>query len=290
MAHRRLSLPPARAALGSPHLTSRPSADRSSSAGETAATVAHKNVLELLRQHPWVAGLSRYVELADADIDAIRSILEGQRQIRKRADIVVQGYKYRKLSFVEVGMAARYKLLHNGKRQILTVVLPGDIIGFPACCYDRANFSVVAVTDMSIQVCSFETFMQACRQRPLLTMALLWLAVEETAIYADHIIDTGRRTPIERVAHFFLELHSRLKALGSATSRTFELPLSQEAIGDVLGLSAPHVNRVLRRLREDGLVTIDGHTVTLNDLETLQTMTQFEPLTVEPSPTFKRRG
>ena len=281
MAHRRLSLPPGRAA--------RPLADRSSSAGEAAAAVAHKNIAGPLEQHPWVAGLSRYIELADADIDAIRNILEGQRQVRKRTDIVVQGYKYRKLGFVEAGMAARYKLLHNGKRQILGVILPGDLIGFPASFYDRANFSVVAITDMSIQVCSFEAFMQACCQRPLLTMALLWLAVEETATYADHIIDTGRRTPIERVAHFFLELHSRLEALGNATSTTFELPLSQEAIGDVLGLSAPHVNRVLRRLREDRLVTIDGHTVTLNDLEALQTMTQFESLTIAPSPALKRR-
>ena len=184
MAHRRLSLPPGRAA--------RPLADRSSSAGEAAAVVAHKNIAGPLEQHPWVAGLSRYIELADADIDAIRNILEGQRQVRKRTDIVVQGYKYGSfLGFVEAGMAARYKLLHNGKRQILGVILPGDLIGFPASFYDRANFSVVAITDMSIQVCSFEAFLQACCQRPLLTMALLWLAVEETATYADHIIDTG---------------------------------------------------------------------------------------------------
>ncbi len=252
--------------------------------------VAHKIVVDSFKQHPWVVGLSRYIELAEADINAIRNILEGQRQIRKRADIIVQGYKYRKLCFIEAGMAIRYKLLHNGKRQILGVLLPGDIIGFPASFCDRANFSIAAITDMSIQVCSFEAFMQVCCQRPRLTMALLWLAVEETATYADHIIDTGRRAPFERVAHFFLELHSRLKTVGNATGTTFELPLSQEAIGDVLGLSAPHVNRVLRRLREDGLVTIDGHTVTLNDLEALQTMTQFESLTLAPSPILKRRG
>jgi DNA-binding transcriptional regulator LsrR (DeoR family) len=71
--------------------------------------------------------------------------------------------------------------------------------------------------------------------------------------------------------------------VGNATSRTFELPLSQEVIGDVLGLSAPHVNRVLRRLRLEGLITIDGHTVTLNDLEALQTVAQFEPFTLVSS-------
>ena len=213
-------------------------AGRSSSAGEEAVTVAQKIALDSFKQHPWVVGLCRYVDLADADINAIQSILEEQRQIRKRADIVVQGYKYRKLCFINSGMAIRYKLLHNGKRQILGVLLPGDIIGFPASFYERANFSIAAITDMSIQGCSFEAFMQASCKRPLLAMALLWLAVEETATYADHIIDTGRRAPFERVAHFFLELHSRLKAVGHATTTTFELPLSQEEIGDVLGLSA----------------------------------------------------
>jgi CRP-like cAMP-binding protein len=271
-------------------LPSRPLAGRSSSAGEAAVTVAQKIALDSFKQHPWVVGLCRYVDLTDADINAIQSILEEQRQIRKRADIVVQGYKYRKLCFIHTGMAIRYKLLHNGKRQILGVLLPGDIIGFPASFYERANFSIAAITDMSIQGCSFEAFMQASCRRPLLAMALLWLAVEETATYADHIIDTGRRAPFERVAHFFLELHSRLKAVGNATTKTFELPLSQEEIGDVLGLSAPHINRVLRRLREDGLVTIDAHMVTLNDMEALQAMTQFEPLTPVPSPIFRKRG
>ena len=245
---------------------------------EVAGTI----VVDLFKQHPWVVRLSRYVELADGDIDAILSILEGQHQIRKRTDIVIEGYKYRKFCFIEVGMASRYKLLHNGKRQIIDIMVPGDIIGLPVSFYDRANISVVALTDMSIQVCSFEAFMQACCRRPLLTMALLWLAVEETAIYAEHIIDTGRRTPVERMVHFFLELQSRLKAVDLATSKTFELPLSQEAIGDVLGLSGPHVNRVLRQLRMDGLITIDGRTVTLHDLEALQTMTQFESLTLAP--------
>jgi CRP-like cAMP-binding protein len=271
-------------------LPSRPLAGRSSSTREAAVAVAQKIAMDSFKQHPWVVGLCRYVDLADADINAIQSILEEQRQIRKRADIVVQGYKYRKLCFINSGMAIRYKLLHNGKRQILGVLLPGDIIGFPASFYERANFSIAAITDMGIQGCSFEAFMQASCKRPLLAMALLWLAVEETATYADHIIDTGRRAPFERVAHFFLELHSRLKAVGHATTTTFELPLSQEEIGDVLGLSAPHINRVLRRLREDGLVTIDAHTVTLNDMEALQAMTQFEPLTPVPSPIFRKRG
>ena len=78
------------------------------------------------------------------------------------------------------------------------------------------------------------------------------------------------------------------KAVHLATSKTFELPISQGVIGDVLGLSGPHVNRVLRQLRMDGLVTIDGRTVTLHNLPTLQTMTQFEVSLTRANTVHKR--
>ena len=71
------------------------------------------------------------MQLADGEINAILSILEGQHHIRKRTDIVIEGYKIRKFCFIEAGMASRYKLLHNGKRQIIDIMLPGDIIGLP---------------------------------------------------------------------------------------------------------------------------------------------------------------
>jgi hypothetical protein len=84
-------------------------------------TVPVTTVVDSFKQHPWIVRLSRYVELADADVDAILGILEGQRQVRKRADIVIEGYKYKKFCFIEAGIASRYKLLHNGKRPCLGI-------------------------------------------------------------------------------------------------------------------------------------------------------------------------
>ena len=94
-------------------------------------------------------------------------------------------------------------------------------------------------------------------------------------MYAEHIIDAGRREPLERLAHFLLEMLTRLQAIGSASSNSFVMPLSQEGIGDVIGLSAPHVNRMLAELRRDGLIAMKGQEIGILDRAALQIMASF---------------
>ena len=129
---------------------------------------------------------------------------------------MLDGYEFSKLCFVKEGFAARYKLLRNGKRQIVNFVLPGDIVGLPGSFLDRAANSVIAVSDMTLQICSLEAYVALCYRRPKFGLLLSWLAVQEAANYAEHIIDVGRRTPIERLAHLLLEMHSRLSMVGCA--------------------------------------------------------------------------
>jgi CRP-like cAMP-binding protein len=95
-------------------------------------------------------------------------------------------------------------------------------------------------------------------------------------MYAEHLIDVGRRSALERVAHFLLELLIRLQAIGLADEHSYQMPLTQELIGDALGLSVPHVSRTLRQLREDDLVAVEGQRVTIKDIEALGTLADFE--------------
>ena len=170
--------------------------------------------------------LLQHVDLDAADLESLDAIIDGELTIRKRRDLIVDGYEYRKLCFVSDGYAVRYKLLPNGKRQILNVVLPGDVVGLPGSFYERAVYSVTAVTDLRMQVCPLESYVQLCYRRPQFGLALSWIAVQEATIYAEHVIDVGRRTPIERLSHFLLELHARLKAVGRAEEKRFTLPFS----------------------------------------------------------------
>ena len=93
-----------------------------------------------VRDHPFVIKLNRSVSLNEADLTALAELLERKVVVKKTKDIIVEGYEYKALHIVERGFAIRYKLLHNGKRQIVNIVLPGDIIGFPACFYEHAVF------------------------------------------------------------------------------------------------------------------------------------------------------
>src|SRR5690349_15002779 len=105
-----------------------------------------------LDQHPFVVRLSHQFDLGAADLKSLDAIIDGELVIRRRRDLIVDGYEYRKLSFVKEGFAVRYKLLRNGKRQILNVILPGDIVGLPGSFYQRAVYSVTAITDLRMHV------------------------------------------------------------------------------------------------------------------------------------------
>jgi len=227
--------------------------------------------------HPLVAKLSKSITLEAADLAALDRLLERRIAVRKAKNVIVEGYEYKVLHVVESGFAIRYKLLHTGKRQIVNVIMPGDIIGFPACFYEHAIFSVTALGEMVLHPVPIDHFADICLTRATVATALVWFAAREAAMYAEHIIDAGRREPLERLAHFLLEMLTRLQAIGSASSNSFVMPLSQEGIGDVIGLSAPHVNRMLAELRRDGLIAMKGQEIRILDRAALQILGEFHP-------------
>ena len=237
-----------------------------------------------LDQHPFVARLLQLVDLKAADLKGLDDIIDGELVIRKRRDLIADGYEYRKLCFVKDGYAVRYKLLRNGKRQILNVILPGDIVGLPGSFYERAVYSVTAITDLRMNVCSFESYVQLCYRHPQYGLALSWFAVQEATTYAEHVIDVGRRTPIERLSHFRLELHARLQAVGRADKTRFTLPFSQEVIADMLGLSVPHLNRMMQQLRSEKLISDSDRVVEFLDADAMQTLAHYQPQALAPIP------
>jgi len=230
-----------------------------------------------LDRHPFVARLSQLVDLKTAGLKGLDDIIDGELTIRKRRDLIADGYEYRKLCFVKDGYAVRYKLLRNGKRQILNVIVPGDIVGLPGSFYERAVYSVTAITDLRMNVCALDAYVQLCYRHPQFGLALSWIAVQEATTYAEHVIDVGRRTPVERLSHFLLELHARLRAVGRAEDERFTLPFSQEVIADVLGLSVPHVNRMMQQLRGEKLIADRDRVIEFLDFGAIQTLAHYQP-------------
>lgn len=241
-------------------------------------------ILNFAVDDPFVARLNRFTDLTPSELASLRELIETEMTVKKRRDLVVDGYEYRKLCFIKDGYAARYKVLRNGKRQIVNVLVPGDVVGLPGSFLERASYSVIAVTDMKLQVCTLDDFVALCYRRPKFGLALSWLAVQDATTYAEHIIDIGRRTSIERLARFLLEIHSRLAMVGRAGDDGFELPFSQEVMSDALGLSVPHLNRMLAKLKADGMVVMSERRVEFADRRAIELLAHFQPLNLARIP------
>jgi CRP-like cAMP-binding protein len=235
-------------------------------------------------ESPFITRLKHFVDLGPDDVQTLRSLIEFETVIEKRRDLVVDGYPYSKLCYVKDGMAARYKVLRNGKRQIVSILVPGDIVGLPGSFLDRAPFSVIALTDMKLEVCSHDAFIATCYRRPKFALALSWLAVQDATFHAERIVDIGRRTPIERLAHFLLELHARLVMVGRTERAAFDLPISQEVMSDTLGLSVPHLNRMMVKLRAEGMLAVSGRRVQFTDIKALEVLAHFQSATLARIP------
>jgi len=246
--------------------------------------IVSRLVSEQWSRHPFVARLRGYMTLSEGDLESLWRLIEIDMTVEKRRDLVIDGYEYRKLCFIEEGFAARYKLLRNGRRQIVNLLLPGDVIGLPSGFLDKARYTVTALTDVKLQGCSINAYVNLCYRQPRFGLALSWLAMHEAITYAEHAINTGRRTPAERIAHFLLEIHSRLAEVGRASESGFDLPFSQEVMSDVLGLSVPHLNRTLAKLRADGHVELNGHHIKFCDIRALELLGHFQPLNLIPIP------
>ena len=221
--------------------------------------------------------LARFTALSAADLASIDGLQSPPTPVRRNREIVSEGRRYEELFVLQEGFAVRYRILRDGRRQVLDIVLPGDFIGFPGCFFERALYSISALSDTAVSRLPFDQLLHVFERQPRIAAAIFWSFAREAAMFAEHLIDVGRRSALERVAHFLLELLTRLQLVGLADERSYRLPLTQELIGDALGLSVPHVNRTLRQLRDDGLVGIEDHRVVLKNIEGLTILADFEP-------------
>ena len=235
---------------------------------------------------PLVDKLAAYLSLAPAELEFLGELHEPRRTLRRHREIIVAGRHYDHLFILCSGVVSRYKVLQDGKRQVLDLGLPGDFVGLPASLFDVAVNSVAALTDVVLAPVSFAKLFSLFARFPRLGTALFWASACEAALYGERIVDLGRRSAFERLAHLILELLIRLRSAGMGDERSYTLPLTQELMADVLGLSGPHVNRMIRSLRDEGLATIEGQRVVIHDLAALSALAGFDEryLTRRPIP------
>ncbi|MHB8283751.1 MAG: Crp/Fnr family transcriptional regulator [Caulobacteraceae bacterium] len=180
--------------------------------------------------------------------------------------------------FVVSGWACRQRMLPDGRRQIFSLVLPGDAIGVGAQPRPLGSASTVALTRLvTVDASGLVETLERSGVAPNLATAVRLQAGLDEALLLDHVVRLGRQTAYERVAHLLLELQSRLFTIGLADGVNFPLPLTQESLADVLGLSIVHVNRTLQQLRREKMIKLAGFKVTLLEPQLLATIADYRP-------------
>ncbi len=167
------------------------------------------------------------------------------------------------------GWAYRYRTLHDGRRQILNVLLPGDTFGLETLFGKPAQTSVQTSTALTYFALSAADLVKAFDNLPEFRRHLFELILAEKVALEGWLVRLDQSDAEERTIGLLLSLHSRLLQRGLAAGQSFVLELTQQEMADLLGLHAIHVNRVLARLRARKLLSISGKNVTLHDLQGL---------------------
>lgn len=203
---------------------------------------------------PVLRRLKAVASLSEGDIKVVLGLTARRQRHRAGEELYVEGDTARRPRFVVSGWASTHRVLTDGRRQILGFALAGDGLGLYPRMTPPMLFNVVAATDM--ETVDAQPVLDLVRSggSPGLLRAFAAVSRSEDALLLDNLVRLGRQTAYERVAHFLLEVQDRLALVGLGDSRRFPLPLTQEMLGEALGLSIVHVNRTLQQLRRDKLI------------------------------------
>jgi CRP-like cAMP-binding protein len=219
--------------------------------------------------------LSAFMPLTSDELRILADLEARPLAIERGTEITEEGQTGQKAYVLQDGWAQTFKDMPDGSRQIIGFPISGDCVGMRSMLLWKADHSFSAVTDVTVSAVPGRQIMQLLNDFPRLGSAFLWSASRDEAMVVEHLVNIGRRNPLERTAHFFMELAERLVLVGLATATEFKCPLNQYVLADALGMSAIHVNRVLRELRELELLTVKTGTVFIHDLPRLQKLAGY---------------
>jgi CRP-like cAMP-binding protein len=231
---------------------------------------------------PWcdtcpLRALSLFEDFGREELDVMMRFKVAHRHAPRGATLVRDGDASGQLYTLFSGWALRHRLLPDGRRQIIRVVLPGDTIGLDGLFLEPPQYSVQAASDVTFCVLDGRLVPEMFAMLPRLGRRLTRLALLEQRALETHLSVVGRCSAEERIAFAFLDIHGRLVTRRLINGDTFRLPITQQQLADFAGLNIIHTNRVLRRLRERGIMTIQSHMVQIHELAALR---RLAPLSV----------
>lgn len=208
---------------------------------------------------------------------ALRAIIQPPQHIGARRVVIREGEPLNRSTLLCEGLMGRFKDMRDGERQISELHVPGDFLDLHSFTLKRIDHGIVTLTDCVMCVASHEALNSLTEDFPHLGR-LLWMTTNlDAAIHRALTVSLGRRDSVSRTAHLLCELHVRLGVVGMAEEGEYPLPLTQTDLAECMGLSAVHMNRVLRDLRERKLATFRRGRVHIHDLAALRWLAEFTP-------------
>ena len=220
--------------------------------------------------------LGAFAALKPEDITMLACFQGPRTLISAGKEIVYEGQHGHAAYVLREGWVCSYKRLQDGARQVIDVQVPGDFLGLRSLLLRKCDHSFVALTDIEVSRIIAERLWDTLRSTPRLAAAVMWAISRDQAMVAEHLVSVGRRDALSRTAHFLLELGARIRLVERGLPDGFECPLSQNTLADALGITAIHLNRVLRQLREANLLVFRDGFVTFLNIERLIEITGFD--------------
>jgi CRP-like cAMP-binding protein len=214
--------------------------------------------------------LPLFIEHSPAELDLVESLKRREMRLAAGETLIHEGQTDGPLFTLLQGWAFRFKTLRDGRRQILTFLLPGDFIGVQQRMGDAAAHGVDTLTDAVFCVFQRDALWELHRREPTMGFNITWLTAHEESLVDDTLLSVGRRSAEERIATLLILLFKRAAALqADGGSSGVPFPLTQQHVADGLGLSLVHTNKTLRKLELRGLHRIADGRLYLRDVKAL---------------------
>jgi len=227
-------------------------------------------------RHLLVRKLQSITDLTAEERDALLDLPMAVRGYSRGEDIVREGDVPSECCLILDGFGFRYKLLLDGRRQIMAFHTPGDMLDLQSLHIKTMDHSVAAMMPTRVAFIPHVSLRVLTARFPGLLHTFWRDTLIDAAIFREWLIGVGRRTAHERIAHLICEMLLRFRGVGLAPDDTFKIPATQGDIADALGLSTVHVNRVLQDLRRDKLIAWSNYTVSILKWEELQRQGLFD--------------
>ena len=228
--------------------------------------------------NPWTMKMEQFTAFSEEDRRRLDELASGrQRRHDAREDIIREGEHSPDLHLVLSGLACRYKLLPDGGRQIVAFLVPGDLCDAEIFILKQMDHSIAAIGPTTTVPIPGGVMRDLLLHRPGIALALWWGTLTDEGVLRARIVDLGRRDARQRIAHIIYELLVRYRMVGAVEDDSFEWPVTQADLADATGLTTVHVNRTLQRLREEGLIALDGKRMAVLDRTGLRDAADFNP-------------